>query len=238
MLEIVKRLHSLPACRHFAPHQSARPRLSPLKRFLMRAFGRPKGLVGRLGGIVMAWSNRGIATRTVELVNIEPSDRVLEIGFGPGAGIQLLAERAILGQIAGIDSSEEMVEQATARNAAAVESGRVELQVGSVERLPFANEAFDKALAINSVQIWSDPLAGLREIRRVLKPGGTIALGFTSWSGQSTEGLIDIVAAAGFADAHMLYLGREFWVFAVRPDATRSTCSLTKLTIQNDGETS
>src|SRR5262245_42259295 len=87
MLEIAKRLHSLPACRHFALHQSVRPRLSFLKNFPMRAFGRPKGLVGRLGGIVMAWSNRRIATRTVELLNIEPSDRVLEIGFGPGAGI-------------------------------------------------------------------------------------------------------------------------------------------------------
>src|SRR5262245_51893128 len=109
-------------------------------------------------------------------------------------------------------------EAATARNAAAVECRRVELQLGSVERLPFANETFDKALAINSMQIWPDPVAALRQMQLVLKPGGTIALAFTPYSGQSKEGLTELVTAAGFTDAHMLNLGREFYVFAIRPD--------------------
>jgi hypothetical protein len=50
-----------------------------------------------------------------------------------------------------------------------------------------------------------------------LKSGGTSVLGFTPYSGQSKEGPIDVIAAAGFADAHMLGLGREFYAFAVRP---------------------
>jgi ubiquinone/menaquinone biosynthesis C-methylase UbiE len=72
-----------------------------------------------------------------------------------------------------------MVEQARARNATGIQSGRIDLRHGSVESLPFDDNSFDRALAINSMQVWPDAAAGLREIRRVLKPGGRIALGFT-----------------------------------------------------------
>src|SRR5262249_61218485 len=114
-------------------------------------------VLAKLVCVIISRTNPVISACVGELLNIQPSDRVLEVGFGPGVGIQLLAEKATAGEVAGIDCSEEMVEQATARNAAAVECGRVELQLGSVERLPFANETFDKALAINSMQIWLDP---------------------------------------------------------------------------------
>src|SRR5215472_1546159 len=71
-------------------------------------------VLGKLGGVIMARTNRAIAARVVELLNIQPSDRVLEVGFGPGVGIQLLAEKVTSGEVVGIDCSEEMVEQATA----------------------------------------------------------------------------------------------------------------------------
>jgi ubiquinone/menaquinone biosynthesis C-methylase UbiE len=72
-----------------------------------------------------------------------------------------------------------MMDQAQTRNATSVESGRVALRLGSVEAMRFSNDRFDKALAINSMQVWPDAVAGLREIRRVLKSGGGIVLGFT-----------------------------------------------------------
>jgi ubiquinone/menaquinone biosynthesis C-methylase UbiE len=85
--------------------------------------------------------------------------------------------------VAGIDPSQEMVEQARARNTDAIESGRVDLRRGSVETLPFDDATFDKALAVNSMQVWPDPSGGLREMRRVMKPGAKVALGFTPYSG-------------------------------------------------------
>src|SRR5438128_250196 len=141
--------------------------MSIAKRVLMRAFGRPQGVLGRLGGVIMARMNQEIAARAIELLDVQPSDRVLEIGFGPGVGIQLLAGIVSSGLVAGVDDSEEMVEQARARNAKAIASGRVELRPASVERLPFDNDTFDKALSINSMQVWPDARAGLREILRV-----------------------------------------------------------------------
>jgi ubiquinone/menaquinone biosynthesis C-methylase UbiE len=102
-----------------------------------------------------------------------------------------------------------MVKQATARNIVGVESGRIDLRRGSAESLLFEDETFDKALAINSVQVWADAKAGLREIRRVLKSGGRVVLGFTRYSGQPKAGFSDVLIAAGFVGVQIPDVDRE-----------------------------
>jgi ubiquinone/menaquinone biosynthesis C-methylase UbiE len=191
--------------------------MSFVKSILMRTFGRPEGALGALGGIIMARMNRGIAAWAIDLLDVQPNDRVLEVGFGPGVGIQLLAQSVLSGHVAGIDPSEEMVGQATARNAKAIESGRFDLQRGSVERLPFEDNTFDRVLAVNSMQVWPDAMAGLREIRRVMKAGGRIALGFTRHSGQPKSGLTDLLMAAEFADAQVTETEGGFCALATKP---------------------
>jgi ubiquinone/menaquinone biosynthesis C-methylase UbiE len=189
------------------------------KRLLMRAFGRPAGMLGKVGGYIMARGNRSMAQRAIELLDVQPEDRVLEVGFGPGVGIALLAGAASSGWVAGADPSEEMLRQARARNVRAIETGRVELRRGPAGSLPFADGTFDKALSINSMQVWPDAIAGLREIRRVLKPGGALVLGFTRHSGQGRGGLAQLLAAAGFTDVRLVdvFDGKDFCVIAVRP---------------------
>jgi ubiquinone/menaquinone biosynthesis C-methylase UbiE len=184
---------------------------------LMRMFDRPKGILGRLGGIIMARTNQPCAAWVIDLLGIQPHDHVLEVGFGPGVGIELLARSVSEGYIAGVDPSEEMVEQARARNAKAVESSRVDLRCGSVGSLPFDDNTFTKALAINSMQVWPDAMAGLREIRRVMTPGGGIALGFTSYSGQSKSGLPEMLIAAGFTAARLVEAEGGFCALAIKP---------------------
>ena len=191
--------------------------MSVVDSILMRMFGRPKGILGRLGGIIMARTNRKFASWVINLLDIQPNDRVLEVGFGPGVGIQLLARSASAGYVAGIDPSEEMVGQATARNVKAIESGQVDLRHGSVEGLPFEDNTFDKALAINSMQVWPDAMAGLREIRRVMKPGGRIALGFTLYSGQPSRGLTETLTSAAFTEAHIVETDKGFCALATKP---------------------
>jgi ubiquinone/menaquinone biosynthesis C-methylase UbiE len=142
---------------------------------------------------------------------------VLEMGFGPGVVIQRLSKLATAGRVAGIDPSREMVEQARARNATAIHSSRVDLRHGSVESLPFEDDSFDKALAINSMQVWPDAVAGLREMRRVIKPGGRIALGFAPYSGQPNEGLTEKLLTAGFTTAHVVETGKGFCALATKP---------------------
>jgi len=188
-----------------------------VSKLLMRMFGRPEGILGRLGGVIMARVNRDAAAQVIELLDVRPDDKVLEVGFGPGVAIQLLLHRVPAGSVAGVDQSQEMVRQAAARNADALRSRRVDLRYGSVERLLFADETFDKALAINSMQAWPDAGAGLREIRRVLKHGGNIALGFTVNSGQPKEGVAESLAAAGFAQARIVDRSKLFCAIATRP---------------------
>src|SRR5262249_40748898 len=147
-----------------------------------------------------------------------PSDSVLEIGFGPGIGIQLLAAKVTLGRVAGVDYSVEMVKQAKVRNASAIEAGKVELHPGSVQSLAFDNDTFDKALSINSMQTWPDALAGLREIRRVIKPGGRVVLGFTRHSGQPKRGVTGLLAEAGFLYASLVDVDQDFCVYAIKPN--------------------
>ena len=164
----------------------------------------------------MARTNRTCAAWVIELLHVQPSDKVLEVGFGPGVGIQLLTRLGLAGYVAGVDLSKEMIAQATARNKKAIDSGRVDLRHGSVASLPFAGNIFDKALAINSMQIWPDAVACLRELRRCMRAGGKVALGFTPYSGQPNSGLAETLTAAGFTKAHVLEMDENFCALATK----------------------
>jgi ubiquinone/menaquinone biosynthesis C-methylase UbiE len=186
----------------------------------MNMFGRPRGIMGRLGGVIMARMNADCGVWVAGLLEVNPNDRVLEIGFGPGVIIQCLSKLASAGHVAGIDPSPEMLEQARARNAITIKNGRVDLRRGSVESLPFADNTLDKALAINSMQVWPAAATGLRAIGRVMRPGGRIALGFTRYSGQLNQGLEQALVAAGFADAQVKERDTDFCALAVKPTET------------------
>jgi SAM-dependent methyltransferase len=151
----------------------------------------------------------------IDLLDIQPHERVLEVGFGPGVGLQLLARSA--GYVAGVDASEAMVEQATARNVQAIERGHVDVRHGSVERLPFEDHTFDKTLAMNSMQVWPDAMPGLRALWRVLRPGGRMALAFTPYAGQPKSGMHAMLTASAFTEAHVVETELGFCVLAIKP---------------------
>jgi len=141
-------------------------------------FVRPRGFAGRLAGWEMALrpSNRKRNRWAVALLDVQPQDHILEIGFGPGLAIRELARGATDGFVLGIDHSEVMVRQATVRNRAAAEQGRVELRLGSALDLRDFSEMFDKALAVNNFGMWPEPEARLKDLRRALRPGGRVAI--------------------------------------------------------------
>jgi ubiquinone/menaquinone biosynthesis C-methylase UbiE len=147
-----------------------------LGRFFAGKFRKPTGVLGRIAGNMMAKGNETEARWTVDLLDIQPKDHVLEVGFGPGVSIGFAAQKAASGLVAGIDYSEAMVQVAAKRNAEAVKAGRVQLRHGEVSALPYPDGAFDKAYAIHCIYFWAKPLVGLQELRRVLKPGGRLAV--------------------------------------------------------------
>ncbi|MGN9809506.1 class I SAM-dependent methyltransferase [Micromonospora sp. BQ11] len=143
-------------------------------------FGRPRGLLGALAGWQMAHrrSNRLRNRWVVSLLDVRPTDRVLEIGFGPGLAVAELARRiGPSGHVYGIDHSEVMLRQATRRNAAAIRAGRVTLLQAPAEKLPPAVDGpFDVILAVNSIGFWTTPVERLEDLRRRLTPGGRMAI--------------------------------------------------------------
>jgi len=78
--------------------------------------------------------------------------------------------------IVGIDHSELMFKQARKRNWAAIKEGRVDLRLGDIADLPSFEIGFDKVLSINTIFFWEKPIGILKHIRRLMNPGGVIAL--------------------------------------------------------------
>jgi ubiquinone/menaquinone biosynthesis C-methylase UbiE len=141
-------------------------------------FGRPTGIWGRAAGLLMAHraSNRRRNVWAVSLLDVRSDDRVLEVGFGPGLAIRELSRIAVDGYVCGIDHSELMLRSATRRNTDGLGRGVVDLRLGSVDELPEFDAPFDKILAVNATMFWSEPVARLGELRRLLRPGGLIAV--------------------------------------------------------------
>ena len=146
-----------------------------LLRPFFEQFGRPSGLLGHLAGFLMA-QGKADDRWVVDLLDVQPDDRVLEVGFGPGVALALIAERTRSGVVAGVDPSAVMVRQAARRNREAVREGRVELRLGTVSDLPYSDTHFTKACAIHSLYFWPSVEGGLRELHRVLAPGGLLVL--------------------------------------------------------------
>jgi SAM-dependent methyltransferase len=142
-----------------------------------RQFGHPSGRLGAWVGRLMALKNVRMNRAAVEVLAPSVRDRVLEIGFGPGRTLALLARRVDGGRVAGIDVSAVMVRQARRRNRSALRAGRLEIVEGSVERLPWPDATFTHVLAVNSFHHWPAPVRSLTEVRRVLAPGGRLVLG-------------------------------------------------------------
>ena len=175
---------------------------------VVRQFGEPRGVGGRVAGWIMGRRPSNVARSrwAIDLLDLRPADRVLEVGCGPGVALQAAAKRAAA--VVGIDRSPVMVAQARRRNRSAVREGRVMLHVAPIEALPELGAPFDKALAVNTIGFWTDAVAGLATIRQRLRPSGTVAVvsqprcpGATSVHSQTAaDELEKLLDEAGYLD--------------------------------------
>jgi ubiquinone/menaquinone biosynthesis C-methylase UbiE len=169
-------------------------------------YAKPEGALGWLAGQIMARRNKERSEFVLALLDFQPQDQVLEIGFGPGADVRRASDMA--GFVAGVDHSSLMVKQASQRNAAAIRAGKVKLELAPANQLPFGDAQFDKIFAINSAQFWKDSVGTIKEVGRVLKPGGVLALAIQPRNKGATDdhayqagrGLADAMKKAGFSE--------------------------------------
>lgn len=139
----------------------------------------PEGPFGKVLFRGMTKMTIAHARWTADLMGVDRDDDILEVGFGNGANIQLLAGQAPNGHIIGAEVSETALEMASKRNATAISEGRVVLHlVAPGEALPVDDETLDKACTVATMYVIADPGAVFREMHRVLKPGGLAAVTF------------------------------------------------------------
>ena len=161
-----------------------------LKTTVFSQFGNPHGSLGRLVGHVMAATgdSRTRGRWTVDLLQLAPTDRVLEVGYGPGVVTGWLCEEVPDGQVVGVDRSATMCDQASRRNRFHIDSGLLDLRVGDAEDLPDGLGPFDAACGMNEWQFWTDPVATLAGIGATLRPGGRIAMTYLHPTATATAG--------------------------------------------------
>jgi SAM-dependent methyltransferase len=143
-----------------------------LAHILANQFRRPSGLLGLYAQRFMLNNNSPKIEWAIKLCDIQDTDIVLEIGFGPGIGISMAATLAKQGKIYGLDFSKAMMKKASRYNKVLIGNGKVVLRLGDLNPAPFPGNFFDKIFAVNVVYFWPRPEKELNEIARMLKPGG------------------------------------------------------------------
>jgi ubiquinone/menaquinone biosynthesis C-methylase UbiE len=168
-------------------------------------------------------------------VSIEKHDTILDVGCGGGRTVSKLAAIATQGKVYGVDYSEESVGATRRTNVRWIAMGRVEARHGSVSQLPFPDGTFDLVTAVETHFWWPDLPARMREIFRVLKPGGghiiiaeiykganTMAArlaenyaGRTGIKLLSVEEHRELFANAGFVDVQVIEERAKGWICGI-----------------------
>ena len=178
-------------------------------RNIARQLRQPEGEQGIKTGEMMNVSNIGMINSAIEALNLCDGETVLEIGHGNGGHIANLLSKALDLKYVGADISETIITEAKRINTGF--TGQVDFKLTDGIRLPFSDAQFDKIFSVNTIYFWENPGAYLLEIKRVLKPGGSLVLCFADKSFMEKlpftkygftlydlDAIIDLLQEAGF----------------------------------------
>lgn len=191
---------------------------------------RPEGAAGRAMLARMNESHARLVDWGLAQITFHAGDTVLDIGCGGGNTLARMAEYVTQGHLVGIDYAETSVEASRAFNAPLIEAGQMEILYASVEALPFDDVHFDEIVTVESFYFWPNPAESLKEVARVLKPGGTFLLlaevyrrddlpqsirekiaGY-QLTNPTPEEFERLFRAAGFQEVHMHFKESEYWI--------------------------
>jgi len=168
-------------------------------------------------------------------ISIGQQNTILDVGCGGGRTVSKLAAIATHGKVYGVDFSLESVAFASRTNRRWIDMARAEILEGSVSQLPFSENVFDLATAVETHFWWPDPPADMREVLRVLKPGGTLIIIAEIYKGANTataklaekylplSGMAlmsvsehrELFLNAGFSDVQVVEEPRKGWICAI-----------------------
>ncbi len=172
---------------------------------------KPKGWIGRLVLRNMNRRHSKVTDWGLSHVAIEKHFTILDIGCGGGRTVSKLASVATRGKVCGLDYSSASIAVASKTNRDWIKKGRVQISEGVVSQIPFSPNTFDLVVAVETHFWWPDLLEDMREILRVLKPGGTVAIIAEVYRGANT-------ATAKLAEKYLPMTGMKL----LSPDGHRS----------------
>jgi SAM-dependent methyltransferase len=211
--------------------------------YLLRQVRKPGRWIGRPFLWSMNRSHSALTDWGLGHVRIGKGFRILDVGCGGGRTIEKLAALAAEGRVCGVDYAAGSVAASRAHNRCLIAASRVEIREASVSHLPYPDCEFDLVTAVETHYYWPDLPADLREIRRVMKPGGSVVVIAEAYRGgrygplmvpamlplgvalMSAEQHREWLATAGFADVQIFEEPRCGWICVLgrRPGSELST---------------
>lgn len=165
-------MHQNPLLRFFPIHHD-----KPDPAFVAAQLRKPHGDFAEKIAAKMDEGNTPLFDLTAEAMELDGSEKILEIGFGSGRNFARLLNQYKNLELCGVDYSSEMVQSARKLNKKAISSGRLEVREAPSDQIPYPDDTFDKVYCNMVIYFWEEPDPHLQEIRRVLKSGGTFYTG-------------------------------------------------------------
>lgn len=149
---------------------------------LAKQLGNPEGIIGIEVAKMMNATNIGMTKHTIESLNLDVNDVVLELGHGNCGHLSFLMNQSENLKYFGLEISELMQQEARKSSLNYIENNSADFRLYNGTEIPFDNASFDKIFTVNTLYFWQNPDFLLNEIYRVLKPNGVFALTFADKS--------------------------------------------------------
>ena len=198
--------------------------------YVMRQVRKPDRWLGRFFAVAMNWSHSALTDWGLRHVLIEDTSTILDVGCGGGRTIEKLAAIAAKGKVYGVDYAAGSVAASRSRNAILIGAGRVNIEEAAVSNLPFEADQFDLVTAVETQYYWPDLENDMREVLRVLRPGGTLVVIAESYKGGTTDAVLgpvmkllgtahmdvrehrELFAQAGYSDVKVFEEPKKGWI--------------------------
>ncbi len=194
------------------------------KKFIALQFKKPTGLFGVFSSNVMIKGNKNKYDRLIKDLALQPHDRLLEIGYGPGIGIGTIADTCGTCTIHGIDFSPLMYKRASKYNKPHIDKGMMELQYGDFLKMSHINNDYDKIFCLNVVYFWNELKEPFEKVLSLLKKGGAFHIFMADrsmlekapdsvFNKYSIQQIVETLKLAGFTEVEN-YFEKGFYIKA------------------------
>src|SRR5258708_7745059 len=196
------------------------------RQFIASQFKKPTGLFGTFTSNIMMKSNKNKYDKLIKDLDIQRLDKLLEIGYGPGTGINRIAETYATCTIHGIDFSPLMYKRAGKYNKSYVDKGSMLLQQGDFLKMTTISNGYDKIFCLNVVYFWNELKRPFEKVLSLLKKGGAFHIYMVDrnilvkkktpdsvFNKYSIEQIVEALKFAGFAEVEY-YSEKGFYIKA------------------------